>query len=225
MEGGSLLALCVGLMLKPLGLSVMPRAKKDLPIIAPALPAVAQPPAVEFSPDRDETLWREVEARVHEVRSDALAPAPVPNLPALEPMPLMERPVRRARLAPEEAATVFVEYLQAAGATGIYTYEEIDEHWRMACDALAIVHFPGQALREQLDALGYCKGRRQLTLEFPDVRARTGRTRATLYSIPAIARSKAGRPRSTPVRPGSVSSPPGQRPGNRENLNEIREAA
>lgn len=164
------------------------------------------------------------ELRLQERVSADPRPAPSPP-PSLEPMPLMERPVRCIVLKPAKAADAFITYLQDCKATGTYAAEEIDEAWLSAAEDLNVYPLSPQTIRGELEARGLLIGRKQLRLMYPEVAIRTGRTRATLYSIPAKGRSAARPPRATPDSPGMAPAAGGQRPGSAKNTSEFKEAA
>ncbi len=160
--------------------------------------------AVAVAPVRVEP---ELRAPPPEAKMEPAKPAEVaPHLPAAEMheiMPVMERHGALRNMAPAKAAETLIKYLQTHKATGYYTSSEIDDAWEMCHQELHIHPIPFGTIRSELQTIpGVYVGRKQLAIEHPDIRRRTGNRRATLYHIPDKGR---GVDSQGSARPGSLS--------------------
>lgn len=143
----------------------------------------------------------------------------------LEMMPLMERPEIKRVVSPREAAKILLSAVQDK-KTRVYAASEIDDFWHMVRDGHGLADLPCGAIRAALQAVpDVYIGRKQLALEYPEVKHRTGQSRATLYRIPGRSRASAGHPRKHPDGPSGSHPIAGQRPGNGEILNQYGAAA
>ena len=138
-----------------------------------------------------------------------------PKRKQIEPFGFRDRP---EVLRPSEAAKVFLKWAQQGEAGHSFTAKEIDHLWDLCQEALNIAHIPYQTLRAEIAALGCCLGKRQLTLEFADIKRRTGQSRAVVYVVPTRARSLTRSPVNSPGEtwasdsPSSLSHAPDHRP-------------
>lgn len=119
-----------------------------------------------------------------------------------EPLPLMERKIAPRVVPPAKAAQLLIKYLQDSKATGVFAASEIDDMWDMACEAMNLFKYPYGTIRIEMQSVPEVYiGRKQLGIEYCDVRIRTGLRRATLYRIPDRARAAAKPPIPAPTLP------------------------
>lgn len=166
-------------------------------------------------------------------RREEPSPAPVlviPTLPPLPEMPAAEPPAKTRKaakehlaplgyanqpedLTPNAAARLFVKWMQQSESGECFTAKEVDYFWDLFVENINVNDIPPQVIRSELAAMGLCLGRKQLSIEYRDVKRRTGQQRAVLYTIPARGRT-VGRP-SGPLPDGSQETlgPSGPAPG------------
>ena len=143
----------------------------------------------------------------------------------IEMMPLMERPEIKRVVTSREAAKILLAAVQDK-KTRVYAASEIDDFWCMVRDQHGLADLPCGAVRAALQAIpDVFIGRKQLSLEYPDVKVRTGQSRATLYRVPGKSRTTARPASRAPGRPLAGHSMTGHCPGDGEIISNYEVAA
>lgn len=143
-----------------------------------------------------------------------------------KPVPAIEQSISPQVVRPEKAVQLLIRYLQDSKCTGVFAASEIDEYWQIACEKLNLFHIPETTIRATLQGVpGVYIGRKQLGIEYREVRQRTGKPRATLYRIPDRTRSAGRSSGSNPGVQTADVAPAGQCLGSDEKPSQVRRAA